>query len=151
MSYYKRIGGWLLLLGFQLILTALYSGYGLLRYITMYISPVWIKSKNINNLDSLRNLFYFETGLYFFLLIGSIIVLIKFVNRLARFRDFFAAFMIISIIGYVINYFLASRVNTYPDTDLIKKSTYLFASIIWTSIWLIYLFKSDRANNTFTN
>jgi hypothetical protein len=147
----QKIGGWLLLLGAQLILSFLIYTYSLRQYIGFFNTTTWTKLSIMQDSFLWKTFFICQSVLFILLIISGLFVLLQFAYRKRKFRNYYIIFMIISIIGFLGLYLIASKIDTYPIESISGYKTAIFGHIIWFVIWVNYLFKASRPKLTFIN
>ena len=149
----KKIGGWLILLGFQLIATILISIYMLTQYYDLFRSEDWIALKQLNNsvASALIISFYYEVIMYVLILLITSIVIIRFFNKSHHFKDYYAIYIVVLVILLIIEYLLASKLEADINTKINQIRSSILAYIFWGAIWITYLYKGRRPSQTFVN
>ena len=147
----QKIGGWLLLLGAQLILSFLLYTYSLSQYIGFFNATNWIKLSTYQNSFLWKAFFICQAALFILLILCGLFVLLQFFYRKQKFRNYYILFMIISITGFLGLYLIASKIETYPVKSISGYKTAIFGHVIWSAIWINYLFKASRPKLTFIN
>jgi hypothetical protein len=145
----KNIGGWLFLMGFQIMITIFIAIYALKNYIDFFLSPDFKNVLNLESFSQWKILYIYETGFYSYMIIGGTFIFIKFLTKKQRFRDFYSLFMILCILGYIISYLIASRVHGLPISKISELERSILGYLIWSAIWISYLFKGMRPQVTF--
>jgi hypothetical protein len=147
----KNIGGWLILMGLQIMITIFIAIYAMKSYIDFFLSPDFRNTNNLETFSRWKVLFIYETVLYAFMIIGGVFIFIKFLRQKLRFRNFYSIFMILCIIGYILSYLFASRIEPVPIAKISELERSIFGYIVWSAIWISYLFKGKRPQETFIN
>ena len=147
----QKIGGWLLLLGTQLILSFLIYTYSLKTYIGIFNTTSWTKLSTMEDSLLWKTFFICQTALFIILMLAGLFVLLQFFYRKRNFRNFYILYMIISIIGFIGIYVIVSKIDTCPIESISKYKTAIFGHVIWSVIWINYLYKASRPNLTFIN
>jgi len=147
----QKIGGWLVLLGAQLILSFLIYTYSLRSYIGFFNTANWTKLSIMQDSFLWKTFFICQPALFILLILSGLFVLSQFFFKKRNFRNYYILFMIISIIGFLVLYLIASKIETYPIESISSYKTAIFGHVIWSVIWINYLFKSSRPKLTFIN
>ena len=151
MDTVRKIGGWLVLLGLQIATTILFAIRELKIYFNFFQTADWMNITNLKDSTHWRTMFIFEACFYLFLFAGSFIILILFLSKKQRFRDFYSLYMILCTLGYIITYFIAKSIENIPVKKFSDLNTAIFGYIIWSAIWISYLYKAERPGKTFIN
>jgi hypothetical protein len=151
MEQKQKIGGWLLLLGTQLILACLIYVHSLSSYIGLINGISWKKLSMMEDSFLWKAFFIGQTSLFMVLIVFGLFVLLQFFHRKRGFFNYYILYMIISIIGYLSLYLIVSKIETYPSESISGYKTAIFGHVIWSVIWINYLFKASRPKLTFVN
>lgn len=147
---YKRIGGWLGLLTFQLVVYPFYLAFKIKDYLNLFFSPKWKETLALDhpNIIWSKYLFYYEFVFFCIIILISLFLLFLIINRKKKFKDYYIAFTIFIIIGYIINYLIANQITMFPKENINFISS-IFSWLVWLIIWALYLQKGERPINTF--
>lgn len=146
---YKRLGGWLVFLGFQLIGTLLISIYSLTQYFDLVLSSDWKTYRQHELMNGYVWLFYYEIFMYSIILLISPIIIAKYFNKSLNFKNYYSIYIVGSVILFVIDYIIAYKIKSDLKINQITNS--IFGYIIWGAIWINYLYKGKRPIMTFVN
>ena len=150
---HKKIGGWLILIGFQLIVTILISIYVLLQYKDLLKSEDWITLKQLDSTDALAfiRFSYYEIIMNILILLIAPIIIVRFFNMSSLFKDYYSIYMIVIVVLLIIDYLLITKIDNLADAKTNQITRSIFAYIIWGAIWISYLYKGKRPSQTFVN
>ena len=83
----QKIGGWLLLLGAQLILSFLIYTYSLRQYIGFFNTTTWTKLSTMQDSFLWKTFFICQSVLFILLILSGLFVLLQFAYRKRKFRN----------------------------------------------------------------
>lgn len=148
-----QIGGWLLLLALQLIVYPIYLLIIIKKYIGSFFSYDWANIKTLNDVNIIlfRKLSYFEFAFYCVSFILCLVLIFYFFKTKQVFKNIYIVFMLFTIAGYTIAFFIADKIESLPESKTDQISGSAITALVWLMIWIIYLFKSKRSINTFVN
>lgn len=147
----KRLGGWLILLGFQLIGTVFISMYSLNQYFKFILSSDWKTYRQLDLMDGFVWLSYYEIFMYSIILLISPIIITKYLNKSVNFKKYYSTFIVGSVVLYVIDYIIAYETKSTSDLKINQIIHSIFSYIIWGAVWINYLYKGKRPMMTFVN
>jgi phage shock protein PspC (stress-responsive transcriptional regulator) len=137
----KGIYGWLILVAIGLPLT-----------------PLMLLGHLIGQLDLIDKFAQLPTGLVVFIMIEmifnlcllalSLYIVYAFIKNKSRFPSLFIAFLIISLVGQIVDLTIAADVFGIKMQPSDTKE--LIRSVLGAAIWIPYMIKSRRVQNTFT-
>lgn len=145
----KKIGGWLILLGIQLLSILIFYSNSLIGHIRVknQYSSIMSNSK----FDSIKSYFQIEAIIYGLLLIGTVYILVLFFNKRSTFRSIYALYMTLTILGFGALSIIAGNIEYLPKFRAEEFRIYVLSNVVWFAIWISYLYKSPRAKSTFNN
>jgi hypothetical protein len=152
-SQLKGLDGWLILVGFGLIL-------GIIKLIVSIISiykpvidaDILVKLTNPNSTEYIPNfalLFYSEIIVNAFLVLMMFYLLYLFFNKKKNFPKNYIFISLFAIIVIPVDSYLISNIlpnEKFLDAETLKS---FFQSLLSGAIWIPYMLKSIRVRNTF--
>lgn len=147
----KRLGGWLILLGFQLIGTVFISMYSLNQYFNLILSSYWKTYRQNDLMNGFVWLSYYEIFMYSIILLISPIIITKYLNKSVNFKKYYSIFIVGLVALFLIDYIIAYETKLMSDLKINQITNSIFSYIIWGVIWINYLYKGRRPIMTFVN
>jgi hypothetical protein len=150
MSNDTKIRGWLILLGLQIVTILLIA----ITTAKTYIDSIRFSWTSITEVEGalFRKVFIIYNTLFYLLMtFGGIFILVIFLSKKQRFRDYYSIYMVFIIIGYIGEYLIVSKMDSSFIKYLSEIEATIFVNIIWSAIWISYLFKAKRPQYTFIN
>jgi hypothetical protein len=149
----KGLGGWLILIGFALIINpirqiaALNSNYK--PYIDTDLFAQLTSPSSSSYIPNFKTLFYAEIAVSIFIIILSFYLIYLFFSKSKKFPKNYIFISLFVILYIPIDAFLVATIVPNIDVfdgELIKS---FFQALISGAIWIPYMMKSKRVNNTF--
>ncbi|HVA96596.1 MAG TPA: DUF2569 domain-containing protein [Candidatus Acidoferrales bacterium] len=146
----KGLGGWLIIVGFGLILGIALHVYGLFDYVTIFSN---INSINFSGFLVVSGI---ECALGIIIFIIEMYLLYLFFKKSKNFPNYYIIFLWSLIAWTIIDYFMLSSLSA-PTPELqkiIRDTSYessraIVKTFISSIIWIIYMHKSKRVKATF--
>ncbi len=146
------LGGWLILLGISLVLGVLVRCFGLLQNVGVMTGPDWTALTSpggaaydpwwgpgiIIEIVMLSGLF--ALNLY---------VLFLFFTKRRRFPLFIIIFGLSNILVALIDFVICSLIHNFPEQAKGALTQAIIQSVVYTTVWGLYVTKSLRVRNTF--
>lgn len=152
-SQLKGLGGWLILIGFGLIIgpirqiIALSSGYK--PYLDTDLFERLTTPSSSSYIPNFKFLFYGEIIVSVFLILLSIYLLFLFFTKSKKFPKNYIFISLFIILYIPVDAFLVTTIvpnANVVDGEMVKS---FFQTLISGAIWIPYMMKSERVKNTF--
>ena len=152
-SQLKGLGGWLILIGFGLIIgpirqiIALSSGYK--PYLDTDLFERLTTPSSSSYIPNFKFLFYGEIIVSIFLILLSFYLLFLFFTKSKKFPKNYIFISLFIILYIPVDAFLVTTVvpnANVVDGEMVKS---FFQTLISGAIWIPYMMKSERVKNTF--
>ena len=152
-SQLKGLGGWLILIGFGLIIgplrqiNALSTGYK--PYINTDLFEKLTSPSSASYIPNFNILFYAEIIVSIFLILLSLYLLFLFFAKKKNFPKNYIFISLFVILYIPVDAFLVSTIVPNAkvfDGEIVKS---FFQTLISGAVWIPYMMKSERVKNTF--
>lgn len=146
----KGLGGWLIIVAIRLIFSCISS-----LILILYSSIIFIEWSQITNPDSnlyienLKWVYLFEIGINLIIIFFSSYLLYLFFTKNYKFPSLMICFEFVIVIFKVLDLFINDQFTIFKLE--IRDIFITTNSIIWSTIWVLYMLNSVRVKNTFVN
>ena len=146
----KGLGGWLIIVAIRLIFGFISSLFLILSSGIVFIG--WSQLTNPNSdfyIENLKWVYPFEIGINLIIILFSIYLLYLFFTKNYKFPSLMICFEFVIVIFQILDLFINDQFTIFKLE--IRDIFITTNSIIWSTIWVLYMLNSVRVKNTFVN